>query len=66
MKNLRIKWLKFFHYKKFILQKCFDFHHFLFIFPFHIEMSKLSHRFLTNHMYINIYNVVYQYLLPKA
>jgi hypothetical protein len=50
MRNLRLKWLNFFHYKKFSLNFFFDFHHFLFIFPFYIEMSKLSHIFLTNHM----------------
>jgi hypothetical protein len=34
--------------------------------PFHIEIFKFSNENLTNHMFIDIYKVVYQYFLPKA
>ncbi len=35
-------------------------------FSFHIEISKLSHGFLTNHMFSDVYKIDHQYLWPKA
>jgi hypothetical protein len=69
MRNLKVKCIKHFQYKKKIIiekLKCHYFHHFLIIFHFTLKYPSFHMNFWTNHMFKDIHKVAYQYLCPKV